>query len=240
MKKLIIFVLIILFILTNSTFAQKTEKQKKEGPKRKTSSSYSNAVTKTYFLKHISPREVQKALRYYFFNASILESKKMITVRIAKENIAQFEQLLKKIDVEKKTITFRIFTVIASQKPNGGKIENKDLKGVIKELKNVLSFKSFKLDGVSLLSLKEGSNHNRVDLSSNFDGLELTLRNVNLVKLPNKTYSIDIGELRLDEFNNRLLETKISIKENGYLVAGVSKIGKNGNSLVLIINAKIK
>ena len=47
-------------------------------------------------------------------------------------------------------------------------------------------------------------------------------------------------ELRLREKNFNLISTQTSIKENGYLVAGVSTLGKNGDSLALIINAKIK
>ena len=52
--------------------------------------------------------------------------------------------------------------------------------------------------------------------------------------------SIEIKELRLREQSFNLISTQTSIKENGYLVAGVSKIGKNGDSLVLVINAEIK
>jgi hypothetical protein len=37
-----------------------------------------------------------------------------------------------------------------------------------------------------------------------------------------------------------LLNSDSGIPENGYLVAGVSRIGKEGKSLVLVINAEIK
>jgi len=37
-----------------------------------------------------------------------------------------------------------------------------------------------------------------------------------------------------------LIRTSTSINENGYLVVGVSKIGENGDSLILVINAEIK
>jgi hypothetical protein len=36
------------------------------------------------------------------------------------------------------------------------------------------------------------------------------------------------------------ISTETSFKEKGYLVAGVSKLGPNGEALVLIINAEIK
>ena len=37
-----------------------------------------------------------------------------------------------------------------------------------------------------------------------------------------------------------LLSSETEIAENGYLVAGVSRIGNDGKSLVLVINAEIK
>ena len=42
-----------------------------------------------------------------------------------------------------------------------------------------------------------------------------------------------------DSILGNLINTETSVKENGYLVAGVSKIGKNGDSLILVISAEI-
>ena len=235
MKKFFIIIFILLFIFLNISFAGKN---KSKGDQK--TSPPPDTVTKTYFLKNISPKEVRNALRHYFWESSYLESKRMITVIIPKKNITQFESLLKKIDVEKKTITFRIFTVIASQKPNGGKIENKNLKYVLSQLDKILSFKSYKLDGVSLITVKEGTKYSRVHLSSSIEELRVEMMNVYINTHKPGDRSIEIRELRLREQKFNLISTQTSIKENGYLVAGVSKMGKNGDSLVLIINAEIK
>jgi hypothetical protein len=44
---------------------------------------------------------------------------------------------------------------------------------------------------------------------------------------------------KLIDNDQTLIESETSVKENGYLVAGVSRLG-NGDSLVLVINAEIK
>ncbi len=238
---LILFVLVITQVQAGPLQAKKETQAKSSGLLTK-----DKLVTKTYFLKHISPREVERALRYYFYRANSLQSRKMLTVKIPPENVREFEALMKKMDVPKSTISFRIFTIVASKKPNGGKIDNKDLKKVLVELKNLLNFKSFKLDGVSLLNTEEGSD-SKVVLSSSIQGLSLEFDDVSLTKNRSPGQIIEIDELKLTYYKQRLIQTRTSLKENGYLIAGVSKLtdykgagAQPGDSLVLVIHAKVK
>lgn len=195
---------------------------------------------RTYFLKHITPQDVKNSLRPYFFELSADRTGNMFTVMIAKDKIPEFERLLKKIDVEKKKIIFRIFTVIASNEGNGAEIRNKDLKNVLTELKSVLSFKSYKLDGASLLTVKEGSEDNNITLLTKIPGLKLLLYGVKIKGDTVGKRTVEIMALKLRAYEKTLIGTETSIKENGYLVAGVSRAGKNGDALVLVINAEIK
>ena len=125
-----------------------------------------SVITKTYFLKHINPKEVGKSLSLYFLNCSYDINKKMLCVSIPKKNITKFEELLRKLDVKKRNIYFRIFTLIASHTGKSSEIKNKDLKKVIHELSKVLSFNCFRLDGVSFLSVQEGARGSAVNLST--------------------------------------------------------------------------
>lgn len=246
MKKTIILILIFLFVVSGFAFSG-NQKTKAENTGKK--SSFSNAVTKTYFLAHVSPQVVHRTLRQYFWECSYDKNANMFTVRINRENIPTFEKMLKKLDVEKKKILVRIFTVIASRENKAGKIENKDLKEVLDELKNLLSFKSFLLDGVSALTVTEGQDDSNLLLASQ-SPLKLMLEDIYIrgekqgqrtvefeFRLKQKTRSnfADTGQYDYQT----LIESRTSVKENGYLVAGVSKIG-NGDSLVLVINAQIK
>jgi hypothetical protein len=246
MKKLLMILVILVLLISQVQGDAVQAKQATQARQSRVTSARPEVITKTYFLKHISPREVERALRYYFYRASSLPSRKMITVQIPPENVKEFEALLKKMDVPKQTISFRIFTIIASKKPNGGKIDNRDLKNVLSELKNLLNFKSFKLDGVSLLNMEDGSDGG-VELSSSISQLKLGIEDVTMTKNQSSNQIIEINELYLRHYKTMLISTRTSIKNNGYLIAGVSRLtetkeaGANADdSLVLVIHAKVK
>ena len=237
MKKLLILLFILLLLAGSYSFAE--EQTKAEKPTKVIRPGYHPEV-RTYFLKHITPRDVEKSLRYYFEHLSADRDSNMFTVRIFKDKVAEFERLLKKIDVEKKRILFRIFTVTASNEGNGDNITNKDLKKVLAELKSVLSFKSYKLDGVSMITVKEGSDDHTLTLLTKLSHLTLRLYGVKVKGDRVGKRTIDIKNLRLREYKITLIETETSLNENGYLVAGVSQAGQNGDALILVINAQIK
>jgi len=236
MKKIIILILVVLVMFCGSVFTQE-----KKGDE---------IVTKTYFLKHISPETVDRNLRVYYIRpASYERNGNSITMKIFKKNVAIFEEMLKKMDVEKKKTLLRVFTVIASNEGKSTEIENKDLKRVLSELQNVLSFKSYRLDGVSALTVTDGQDDSRLRLSSQ-SVLLLDLRHIYIKQEKDGKHTVGFDfHLKQEEpvaskegnpIYSTLIASETSVKENGYLVAGVSKIGKNGDSLVLIINAEIK
>jgi|GEM_PF-1151117 len=245
MRKIIILILVILLMCSGLAFGDNNNA--KEETKKQ--SSASNIVTKTYFLKHILPKTVERSLRAYFFHSSYERNGNMITVKMLNENIPKFEELLKKIDVEKKKVLIRVFTVIASNEGKSSIIQNNDLKRVLSELQKVLSFKAFRVDGASALTVKDGQERGYLQLSSS-SSLKLELRDIYIKE--DKPGDRIVGfEFILDQksrllgkdgdlFSNTLIRSETSVKENGYLVAGVSKIGENGDSLVLVINAEIK
>lgn len=249
MKKLIYLLFIVLFLFMCTQFALAEKSDKKIVKKSEDRS----VITKTYFLKHINPKEAKNALKLYFLNCSYDINKKMLCVNIFTKNITKFEKLLRKLDVKKRNIYFRIFTVIASHTGKSSEIKNKDLKKVIYELSKVLSFNCFKLDGVSFISVQEGARRSVVNLStSTRSRLTLNLRGITINGYEKGKRFIEIEDLFLYDIGKNLvrtstsnigtnfIRTSTSINENGYLVVGVSKIGENGDSLILVINAEIK
>jgi len=144
----------------------------------------------------------------------------------------------------------RIFTVIASQEGKSGDIANNDLRQVLTELQKVLSFKAFRLDGVSALTLTENQKYSSLKLSSH-SPLELRIEHISIggQKRGERNVGFEFELRQLEKIispkgdqswtSETLIASETTVKENGYLVAGVSRIG-NGDSLVLVINAEIK
>lgn len=242
MKKTLITIFIII-LLSSFTIAQN-----KKAPKTKRLST----ITKTYELKYVAPRVVSQTLSSYMLRSDYQKNGRMMTVKFRSDqpdHIVQFEKLLKKLDVKKQQVTFRIFTVIASHKSDSkNSIPIKgDLKKVLDELQTIMSFKSFKLDGMSAMTALDGQRHGAIELSSSGDmRYKFHYLRINGTKKGERDVSFEFSlEQHQGSFENKqmwktLQQSKTSIKEGGYLVAGVSKIGRNGDSLILVINAYIK
>ena len=193
MRKSIIICMVILFFTFGLDYAD-TKKSTRQEHRKKSSPV---VLTKTYILKHVTPNEVRNALRVYFYESSYDRNKKFLTIQIPESNVAKFEELLKKMDIPKRTITFRIFTVTASKQGKMSPIGNRDLKEVLAELQKLLDFKYFKLDGASLLTVKEGTNHSEIRLSSSLESLYLELRNIIIGSNHSGFLTVNIGRLLL-------------------------------------------
>jgi hypothetical protein len=243
MKKIILLVLMVLILCSGMTFADKGDKEKAE--ERNSRFEYE---IKTYMLKHVSPSVVERTLRQYIMRASYTTNGNMFTVKIFKKHVADFEALLKKLDVKKQKVMLRIFTIVASkEKGQSTPIDNKDLRKVLAQLQGVLSFNSYRLDGLSAMNIRDEQRESSLKLASQ-SNLSLELKRI-YIRKGEKNYEIGFN-LRLTQqmrdgstgkfYSETLIHSQTSVNENGYLVAGVSKIGKNGDSLILVINAKMK
>jgi hypothetical protein len=211
-------------------------------------------LIKTYHLKFIKPIELRNAARFYITDSTAY--KDTITVKIFRMNISKFEELLKKLDVEKKAVLFKVFTVIASKEKEsesqeGEVIENRSLKKVLDELRNLWNFKSYKVDGPSFLAIKEGSGSNYFRLVSSLYTFNLNILHVNVKGEESRKRVVSVGQIQLSqtyysvgkEETVTLIDTHdVSFKEKGFLVVGISgfRSGRRGNALILVINAEIK
>ncbi|MCX6574821.1 MAG: hypothetical protein NTV82_00330, partial [Candidatus Aminicenantes bacterium] len=170
-----------------------------------------------------------------------------------------FEDLLKKLDVEKHNIQFQVHTIIASKElPSGPgvyenflknetkEIENRDLKRVLDEMKGLWNFKHYWVDSPSFLMVKDGSVSNSFRLVSKWN-LNLSIGQIQVKGDEPGKRIISVGIIQLqestsDENSNLINTSDIAFKEKGYLVVGVSGLssGWGGMALILIINAEIK
>jgi len=236
MKKVLLAIMLLLALVSLPALAeeQKAQPAEKSGPEE--------TVVKSYTLRYASPDFIKDSLKMYFFNCSFGEGSNLISVAMHKKNVAAFEEQLRKLDVEKKTIQLRIFTVIAGKEGKSDTIENKDLKRVLAEVSNLLNFKSYVLDGASAITVKDGAGFGRLALSSTIsDGLRFDYKEISILTGNGGKRSVRLAFwLQQLSTKQELLSSETEIAENGYLVAGVSRIGNEGKSLVLVINAEIK
>jgi hypothetical protein len=199
-----------------------------------------------------------RSARFYVIDSTGTE--KSLTVRIMSSQIPAFEALMKKLDVEKKNVQFKVYTIIASQEelkaddpaskvwgqPETKEIADKELKKVLDEMKGLWSFKHFWVDSPSFLLAKDGSGTNQSKLVGQLNA-SLVLENVQLRGEDAGKRVISVGRVVLAQDTTQgqvhLINTSdITFKENGYLVVGVSGMsGSRGAlALILVINAEVK
>ncbi len=238
-----------LLALVGTTLAAAQEKAKNEPP------ADSKALIRTYELKNANPRDILSVIMPYMHQAapSYNSDSRILVVKVLPENLQAFEDLLKKLDAQQPQIAFRVFTLVASPKTGAPALEQPELAGVVENLRRVLGFKSYTLDGVSALTVQSGSRNNAVELNSRISNLYLDLAHVVVdagaagkrqVSLGLDLYRKDaLGPAGKDQVfaNHYLLRSEQTvIAENGTLVAGVSKLGEGGDALVLVIQATIQ
>ena len=213
-------------------------------------------LIKTYTLKYVSPSEVLMVARPYVIDST--GANNVLTVRIQRKYVPDFEALLKKLDIEKRNILFQVYTIIASKelfrealiplnlKPNQ-EIENKDLNRAMNELKNLWNFKFYLIDDPSFLTVKDGAGSNSFRLVSKFGDFDMNLLHIQIIGDEPGKRTINAGQLVLSQKGMQgtatLIDTKdISFKEKGFLVVGVSGLENiyRGYALILVMSAEIK
>jgi len=214
------------------------------------------ALVKTYSLKFVNPNDLVKAAKFYLYDST--SSGSTLTVRIQRKYVADFEALLKKLDVEKRNIEFQIYTIVATNEApieqfksnfvnETRDIKNADLKRVLDEMKGLWNFKYYWVDSPSFINVKDGSEGSSARLAGILS-LDLRLRNVQLRGDETDKQIVAIGEIGLYQTVNQrspLIETTdLTLKEKSFLVVGVSGVmaGGMGNkpALILIISADAK
>lgn len=240
--------------------AQEDQRKRIEAERKKAEAEQyeMEGLVKTYSLKYVNPIDLVKAAKFYVYDSTASGS--TLTVRIPRKYVADFEAVLKKLDVEKKNIQFRVYTIIAlkdapaesvkSSFLSGTRdISNPDLRAVLDQMKDLWNFKYYYVDNPSFLTVKDGAEGNSTKLVSGSINLdcEMRLRNVELRGDEPGKRVIAAGAITLIQTTNTvrtaLIETSdITFKEKGYLVVGVSGLqsGPNGAALILVISAEVK
>jgi hypothetical protein len=210
-------------------------------------------VIRTYALKYVKPDDIINVAKFYIEGAST--SGNILSIRILNINVPIFEDLLKKLDVEKKSILFRIYPILAYREPSSNEksqalrksfdqIDDADLKKVLDELRSLWNFKYFLVDTPSFLTVKDGSEANSFRLVSRNSVFELGLFRPQIRGDEPGKRIIAVGQIQLVQTANfstgKLIETSdVTLKEKGYLVVGVGG-SIVGDAIILVVSAEIK
>ncbi|MGD0781507.1 MAG: hypothetical protein ABSA30_01465 [Candidatus Aminicenantales bacterium] len=214
-----------------------------------------STVVKSYSLKYVDASEIAHGAASKFLRIENIVGN-VLTVSVLKNKVQELDELIKQLDVEKKSILFRIYTVMASRKaPNDASlkaipmtalVDDPELKRVLDELKGLWNFKSYRVESPSFMTAKDRPGYNFLRLISEWTPYNLIIMHPQIRGEEPGKRLIYIKQIQLIERsaeNSRgstIIDAEdISLKEKGILVVGVGGMPVVG-AVILIISAEIK
>jgi len=166
------------------------------------------------------------------------------------ENVEKVLQALRQIDVKPADLLFTVQLVLGSDEPEKG-AEAMPNDPIIRELRNLLKYKSYSLLDTSLIRAMDYSDSEvRMGDKADFEfwirpkvirdektsliQMELRLRKIQIAGPPPQATSSKVEYITTD-----LIGTTLNIKSGDKTVVGVSKLDGSGKGLILIISGKV-
>lgn len=217
-------------------------------------------VQKLFILKYADPQQLLGLVRVFDASATPNTELHALAVEASPEAMAAIEDALKRLDVPPpaaKNVELRVDLLMATEGANPvGNPVPKDLDGVMTQLKNAFSFKSYGLLDVLTMRTRTGQ-----QVSSNSAGgaIQSGARQANIItqfQVRSITVGGDGGSVRIDglycdirfplstgpaeqfEYRDLSLRTDLDIKDGQKVVVGRMGIGHD-QAIFLVLTVKV-
>jgi hypothetical protein len=219
-------------------------------------------VQKVISVEHVDVRRVQKVLSIFEVMVEADPQLKVIAVKGLPDSVAAVELAIKRLDVPPppaSNIELTVYMLNATEAPVSDTMMPSELEEVIHQLKNVFTYKGFRLWETLVLRTREGT----LGGSKNLHGVisdtgaryEFQLDSAVLVPDEEKGNMIRLNHLLLemtsanvkrsdrdDEEPSRsaAIRTDIDVREGQKVVVGKANVGvKEKSALILVVTAKV-
>ena len=166
----------------------------------------------------------------------ILYSKKlnMITISDYPKNVERMLEVIKQCDVKPKQIEFKIWLIVAEVKEKPKSINIPGVNNIMRELKSLLRYNSYRLLDSSYLKTSESAfPYSNIVIGGEYS-FSLVIYELIFVKNDdNISFSI-----KLLKDKKTLINSSLNLKNGETTVVGVSKMDGGNKGLILIITAK--
>lgn len=245
MKKSIVAfsILILLFGYAHSLYSQE------ERPKLKT-----EIVT----IKYVEPRYMERILQKYISRLGKLQlmpQTNKIIIEDTPEIVEKILALILELDVKPVDLQFTVDLVLGSSASESDATLDKSLRSdpVIKELRNLLKYKSFRSLDSSVIKVQDNNNSSQ-RMGGNGLSLRLTMNPRYIKEEKGDSFHVDLRLTQYQGFkpdgNERtlsLIDTTLTLKSGEKTVVGVSKLDarfvesekREDKALILIISGKV-
>jgi hypothetical protein len=183
-------------------------------------------------------------------NVSMMPNENVIVISDLPENVAKALEVIRELDVKPADLLFTVQLLLGSDELEKG-AEAMPNDPIIRELRNLLKYKSYSLLDTSLIRALD-SQDSEVRLGERAD-FELWLRpkvikdeKVSLIQTEVRLRQVRIAgtppaatSAKVEYITTDLIGTTLNLKSGDKTVVGVSKLDGGGKGLILIISGKI-
>jgi hypothetical protein len=239
-------VLAFVFAMTVPVFAENAAQE----TKATTKPALKNELVR---LKYANATRIQALLYPYLSrdgHISMMPNENVIVVSDVPENVEKTLQVIRQLDVKPADLQLTVQLILGSAEAEKGP-EAMPTDPIIKELRNLLKYKSYSLLDTSLIRAMDDSNsevrlgdHADFELQirpkvikdekASFIQMEVRLRQVRIAGMPPNATSAKVEYITTD-----LIGTTLNVKPGDKTVVGVSKLDGGDKGLILIISGKI-
>jgi hypothetical protein len=213
-------------------------------------------------VKHASPDRLRSLLEIFGIHIKSDHALKTIALSGPAENVKAAEDAIRRLDVppSSRNIESTFYMIMASQKPEGnGKLPG-ELDSVIKQLKTVSAYQSYRLLDTIVLRSREGmsgATTGTLPLSVhvadtprsgtyqlNFASVSIDpdVKSGHLARFNNLQFSarmpVPTGPNQVQFYENRI-ETSVDVREGQKVVLGKANVDGGDSALILVVTVKM-
>jgi len=219
-----------------------------------------NWPVKIFQVKYADVNQLAKVFNPFGAVITADRDLKVLSVRAPKEILAAIEEAIQRLDVPAppaKNIDLNAFLLMASPQGPAGTLPT-DLEPVVKQLKTIFNYQSFRLIGTLSLRQRDGSGGSVSGvLPSGAGGEQKWPINYGLriqsafITSDTKERAIRVNNLNLSlnvpvssgpgqfNYHDVHIETSVDVHENQKVVVGKANVDNADNALILVLTARI-
>ncbi len=216
-------------------------------------------IRKLIELKYADAHQIRPLLDGFSARVNAGSSNRVLTIIGSKEVVAEIEEMIKKLDTPVPDIELTVYMLVASAQPDASGALPPELDPVMKQLKGVFSYRTYRLLDSLILRAREGHDANSdgflSPLAPNLPGGAQTTYVFSFKSSAisggekNRTVRLDDVRLRLKvphassggiSYSESSIRTDLDVREGQKVVVGKSSLvdGSDG-ALILVLSAKI-
>lgn len=205
------------------------------------------AIVKVNYIRVHTAADILRSYSSPYGKIQILRERNTLIIEDKPEFVDKLLSILKEIDAKPLDLQFKVELILGTKTPDAKAVMSDSLRSdpVIKELRNLLKYDSFKLLDSSLIKVQDNGRSSQ-RLGGDEISLLLRLEPRHIKEGKKDAFQVDLDLRQYIGFNKEgdtiatmLIETSLTFQTGKRTVVGVSKLNGGNQALILIIQGTV-